>query len=367
MNTNFSMAGAYFSQVMENLMKKIIKYLSLAFLVFSIVSCSNSEDSSGTNKELDVVLDQPNSTDKRNYLDLPKIPSNNCYYIDRSTIDNSTIDNSSISNNATILHSVTTNCAAVSDSTIILSRIDNSTVSNSTVDNDSVVKNGSYICIESSIDNSTIDNATICNGSTVDVGSTVTDGSSVRDNTTVTNGSSVTNGSTVCNSTIDNSTIDNSSVCTGASLAITNVTIIDSIVTETDAPNVQGVSSYTTNNNYNTGYTLSLYIRMSECVTVDDSSGNPRLLLETGSTDRYATYVSSTCAGETGYVNFWYEIQSGDESCDLDYKATDSLELNGATIRDNSSNNAVLTLPSPGANGSLSRNKEFTINDNGKC
>ena len=57
-------------------MIKFLKYLSLAFLVFSIVSCSNSEDSSGTNKELDVVLDQPNSTDKRNYLDLPKIPSN---------------------------------------------------------------------------------------------------------------------------------------------------------------------------------------------------------------------------------------------------------------------------------------------------
>ena len=177
----------------------------------------------------------------------------------------------------------------------------------------------------------------------------------------------MTNGSTVCNSTIDNSTIDNSSVCTGSSLAITNVTITDSIVTETDAPNVQGVSSNTTNNNFNTGLTLGLYIRMSECVTVDNSSGNPRLLLETGSTDRYANYISSTCAGETGYVNFGYEIQSGDESCDLDYKATDSLELNGSTIRDNSSNNAVLTLPSPGANGSLGRNKEFTINDSGKC
>ena len=348
-------------------MIKFLKYLSLAFLVFSIVSCSNSEDSSGTNKELDVVLDQPNSTDKRNYLDLPKIPSNNCYYIDSSTIDNSTIDNSSISNNATILHSVTTNCAAVSGSTIILSRIDNSTVSNSTVDNDSVVKNGSYICIESSIDNSTIDNATICNGSTVDVGSTVTDGSSVRDNTTVTNGSSVTNGSTVCNSTIDNSTIDNSSVCTGSSLVITNVTITDSIVTETDAPNVQSVSATRINGNYNTGENLNLFIRMSECVTVDNSSGNTRLLLENGSTDRYATWYETDCLSGNGYVRFTYSIQSGDESCDLDYKATDSFELNGSTIRDNSSNNAVLTLPSPGANGSLGRNKEFTINDNGKC
>ena len=361
------MAGTSFSQVVENKMRNIFNYFSLAIIIFSIISCSNSDDSSGTNKELDLVLDQPNSTDKRNYLDLPKIPSNSCYYIDRSTIDNSTIDNSSISNNATILHSVTTNCAAVSDSTIILSRIDNSTVSNSTVDNDSVVINGSYICIESSIDNSTIDNATICNGSTVDVGSTVTNGSSVADNTTVTNGSSVTNGSTVCNSTVDNSTIDNSSVCTGSSLAITNVTLIDSIVTETVAPNVQSVSAAHTNANYNSPYNLNLYIRMSECVTVDNSSGNPRLLLETGSTDRYATWYETECLSGNGYVRFAYSIQSGDESCDLDYKATDSLELNGATIRDNSSNNAVLTLPSPGANGSLGRNAEITINDSGKC
>jgi len=364
------MAGAYFSQVMENLMKKIIKYLSLAFLVFSIVSCSNSEDSSGTNKELDVVLDQPNSTDKRNYLDLPKIPSNNCYYIDRSTIDNSTIDNSSISNNATILHSVTTNCAAVSDSTIILSRIDNSTVSNSNVDNDSVVKNGSYICIESSIDNSTIDNATICNGSTVDVGSTVNDGSSVRDNTTVTNGSSVTNGSTVCNSTIDNSTIDNSSVCTGASMSFVGRIIRDSIVSDTDAPNITRVDGISNSSNFNTASNLALYVNFSECITLDNSSGNPSLLLETGSgtNDRYATWYRTECNGGVGSVYFEYNVQASDDTCDLDYKSVNSFELNGGTIRDNSTNNAVLTLPSPGANGSLGRNAEMTLNDDkGRC
>ena len=106
---------------------------------------------------------------------------------------------------------------------------------------------------------------------------------------------------------------------------------------------------------------------MSECVTVDNSSGNPRLLLETGSTDRYATWYSTSCSNGSGFVRFSYSIQSGDESCDLDYKATDSLELNGSTIRDNSTNNAVLTLPSPGTNGSLGRNNELTINDSGKC
>ena len=339
-------------------------FLSLALLAFVINSCANSEDSSGTNKKLDQVLDQPNSTDERNFLDLPEIPSSSCYYIDSSTIDNSTVDNSSITDNALIINSSVTSCAAVSDSNIILSRIDNSSVDNSTVDNISIVINGSYICIESSIDNSTIDNATICNGSKVDGGSTVNDGSSVKDNTTVTNGSSVTNGSTVCNSTLDNSTIDNSTVCTGASMSFVGRIIRDQIVYDTDAPNVISVNSSTSNNDYTSG-NIDIYIIFSESVFVDNSTGNPRLLLETGSTDRYANYTSGHGSDN---LTFIYTIQSGDKTCDLDYDAVNSLSSNGGSITDNSSNNAVLTLPNPGSNGSLGRNKSIRINPaSAKC
>ncbi len=49
------------------------------------------------------------------------------------------------------------------------------------------------------------------------------------------------------------------------------------------------------------------------------------------------------------------------ESGDLDYVGTDALALNGATVRDAAGNDAVLTLPVPGAAGSLSINKDIVI------
>ena len=58
---------------------------------------------------------------------------------------------------------------------------------------------------------------------------------------------------------------------------------------------------------------------------------------------------------------FTYIIQAGDTSADLDYVSTNSLTLNGGTIKDAAGNNAVLTLPSPGAAGSLGANKALVI------
>jgi hypothetical protein len=54
-------------------------------------------------------------------------------------------------------------------------------------------------------------------------------------------------------------------------------------------------------------------------------------------------------------------VQSGDNFNDLDYKATDSLSANGGTIRDNASNDATLTLASPGATNSLASNKALVF------
>jgi photosystem II stability/assembly factor-like uncharacterized protein len=95
-------------------------------------------------------------------------------------------------------------------------------------------------------------------------------------------------------------------------------------------------------------------------VIVDNSSGNLRILLETGTNDRYANYVSGN---STSILSFLYTVQSGDNSSDLDFKATDSLSANNATIRDTVSLNANLTLPSPGASGSLAANKAIVIDN----
>ena len=63
-------------------------------------------------------------------------------------------------------------------------------------------------------------------------------------------------------------------------------------------------------------------------------------------------------------LQFDYTVQSGDVSVDLDYVATGSLGLNvSGTIKDRSSNtnNAALTLATPGDPNSLRANEAIII------
>jgi VCBS repeat-containing protein len=120
------------------------------------------------------------------------------------------------------------------------------------------------------------------------------------------------------------------------------------------APVVTSVSSPSANGAYSAGTTIPVTVTFSAPVTV---TGTPKLLLETGSVDREALYAS----GSGSVLTFDYLVQSGDTSADLDYVATSSLTLNGGLIRDSGNNNAVLTLPAPGAAGSLGANKNIRI------
>ncbi len=103
---------------------------------------------------------------------------------------------------------------------------------------------------------------------------------------------------------------------------------------------------------------VTITITFSELVNVVTTNGTPTLTLETGTTDRNATYASGS---GTDTLTFSYTVQSGDTSNDLDYVGTTSLVLNGGTIRDASNINASLTLPTPGATGSLGANKNIII------
>ncbi|KKL13454.1 hypothetical protein LCGC14_2525600, partial [marine sediment metagenome] len=77
-------------------------------------------------------------------------------------------------------------------------------------------------------------------------------------------------------------------------------------------------------------------------------------------TDQYA--INPTGSG-TDTLTFRYTIQSGDVSPDLDYKAVDSLEFNGGTIRDTGNTvDADRTLPAPGAAGSLGYSRNIVVN-----
>ncbi|MCE5363636.1 DUF4347 domain-containing protein [Pseudomonas anguilliseptica] len=121
-------------------------------------------------------------------------------------------------------------------------------------------------------------------------------------------------------------------------------------------PRITSVSSSTADGTYKVGDTVTITTTFSEAVTV--AGGTPTLLLETGSVDRIATYVSGSGSNT---LTFSYTVQAGDLSADLDYQSTAALGLNGATIRGATSNDAVLTLPTMGTAGSLGANKDIAI------
>ncbi|WP_371366733.1 DUF4347 domain-containing protein [Pseudomonas sp. QL9] len=123
-------------------------------------------------------------------------------------------------------------------------------------------------------------------------------------------------------------------------------------------PSVLSVSATTANGAYKVGDTISITVTFDQAVNVDTSGGSPTLLLETGATDRTATYQSGN---GTNTLIFTYTVQAGDQSADLDFASTSALSLNGATIRNATSDDAILTLASPGAAGSLGANKAIVI------
>jgi hypothetical protein len=124
------------------------------------------------------------------------------------------------------------------------------------------------------------------------------------------------------------------------------------------SPRITEVSSSTANGTYKIGDTITITTTFDQVVTVDTGGGIPTLLLETGLTDRIATYVSGSGSNT---LTFSYTVQAGDISADLDYQSTAALSLNGSSIRGLTANDAVLTLPSLGAAGSLGANKALVV------
>ncbi|SVB61635.1 uncharacterized protein METZ01_LOCUS214489, partial [marine metagenome] len=119
-------------------------------------------------------------------------------------------------------------------------------------------------------------------------------------------------------------------------------------------PTVTDVTSSTADATKKDGDAVSIQVTFSEVV---NKSGTPQLTLETGDTDAVVDYASGT--GSDTYT-FTYTVDSPHESADLDYKATNSLSA-GTYIRDAAGNDATLTLPNPGASGSLGANKALVI------
>ena len=119
---------------------------------------------------------------------------------------------------------------------------------------------------------------------------------------------------------------------------------------------VINVTSTTPDGAYTAPVPITVDVVFSSNVNV---TGTPTLLLETGLADHAASYDSGS---GTNTLTFNYTVQAGDASPDLDYVSTDSLSLSGGTIT-GAVGNANLTLPAPGAAGSLSANKAIELDD----
>ena len=125
---------------------------------------------------------------------------------------------------------------------------------------------------------------------------------------------------------------------------------------DTAKPTVGTVSSSLANGSYRAGQVVPVTVTFSEPVLV---TGTPQLILATGTTSTTAVEYTSGSGGST--LTFEYTIAPGHTSADLDYRATDSLVLNGGAITDAAGNAATPALPSPGASNSLGANKALVI------
>ena len=120
-------------------------------------------------------------------------------------------------------------------------------------------------------------------------------------------------------------------------------------------PFVTDVSSSTANGIYLPNVAINVAVTFSGVVNV---TGTPTLALALGFPAAVATYLNGS---GSSVLNFTYTIQAGQQTMDLEYTSSSALTLSGGTIQDGSSQNALLTLPSPGQTSSLSANKAIVV------
>lgn len=151
-------------------------------------------------------------------------------------------------------------------------------------------------------------------------------------------------------------TLNNTGVVDAAGNTGTGTTDSNNYAVATASPTVSSVSIAEANGTYKIGDTLSVQVNFSEAVFL--STGTLQLTLETGATDRTASYLAGSGSSS---LFFSYTVQAGDNSLDLDYVSTAALAANGDTIQSGAFVDAILMLPTPGAANSLGANKAIVI------
>ena len=172
-------------------------------------------------------------------------------------------------------------------------------------------------------------------------------------------------GITVNNLTVTDAThaTANISIASNATVGASNVTVTTGgeVVTLTNGftvivtvvpATVTSLTSTVADGTYGTGAVIPVVVSFSKSVIV---TGTPQLALNSGG---IASYSSGS---GTNALTFTYTVALGQSSAHLDETSTTALALNGGTIADSSAVPAILTLPAPGAAGSLGANKNIVI------
>ena len=124
------------------------------------------------------------------------------------------------------------------------------------------------------------------------------------------------------------------------------------------SPIITNVYAVSSDGQYSAGDQILIAVEFNEPVWV---IGSFEMLLETGTYDRFATYYGGS--GDATIL-FEYDVLQGDVSPDLDVESSLSLmSCNNCLIQNFELYNAVLILPKPGEENSLSYNSDIVIRD----
>lgn len=124
---------------------------------------------------------------------------------------------------------------------------------------------------------------------------------------------------------------------------------------------VVSLTTTASNGTYKVGDKIQIDVNFSEPVEL---TGGLSLLLETGVADRIARSEYGDQARTITNLSFSYTVQVGDRTSDLDVQSSSALLAGDSTVQVNGTT-ADLTLPSPGATGSLSASSDIVIDGRG--
>ena len=127
-----------------------------------------------------------------------------------------------------------------------------------------------------------------------------------------------------------------------------NGSIAFSYIVDTSAPSVAGVAAGIGPGTYRAGTVIPVYVSFTEPVFV---TGTPTLALNVGTRTVTLPYISGS---GTANLAFSYTVNTGDLTPALETTGTSSLALAGGSIKDGAGSVAAITMPVPGAVGSLS-------------